>query len=132
TGKPPCKGMTMVGGSGRSVWVMGGTTLGNFAATLSGSMDRYVIDRTNGGDTKYNIRLIFAPDEHVPGADKRNPRTEFDPADAPLIFQAVEDELGLHLEPTRGPQGHLVIDHIEHPRPDGSVAVPSRAKGAAR
>jgi uncharacterized protein (TIGR03435 family) len=133
TAKPNCGGMTMMGGPGHSRWTIGGTSLPNFAHTLSTSMDHYVVDRTGASpDTTYNIHLEFAPDEHTPGADKRNPRTTFDPPDAPNIFAALEQQLGLKLDATKGPQGVLVIDHVERPRPDGPITVPQRAKGAGR
>jgi uncharacterized protein (TIGR03435 family) len=133
TAKPNCGGMTMMGSPGHARWTIGGTTIPNFAHTLSGSMDRYVVDRTGAdADTKYNIHLEFAPDEHVPGPDKRNPRTEFPPADAPTIFAALEQQLGLKLESSKGPQGVLVIDHVEHPTADGGLVVPARARGAGR
>ena len=133
TAKPNCDGMTMMGGPGHSRWTIGGTTMPNFAGTLTASMDHVVIDRTGiDPGKKYNIHLEFAPDEHVPGVDKRNPRTTFDPPDAPTIFAALEQQLGLKLESTKGPQGVLVIDHIEHPKADGGLVTPMRAKGAGR
>ena len=123
----------MMGGPGHARWTIGGTTMPNFAGTLTASMDRHVVDRTGvDPETKYNIHLEFAPDEHVPGPDKRNPRTTFDPPDAPTIFAALEQQLGLKLESTKGPQGVLVIDHVEHPKTDGGWVVPMRAKGAGR
>jgi bla regulator protein blaR1 len=130
TAKPNCDGMTMMGGPGHARWTIGGTTLPNFAGILTSSMDHHVIDKTGyDPETKFNIHLEFAPDEHVPGPDKRNPRTTFDPPDAPTIFAALEQQLGLKLEPTKGPQGVLVIDQVERPRPDGSPVVPMRATG---
>jgi uncharacterized protein (TIGR03435 family) len=129
TAKPTCGGMTMMGGPGHARWTIGATTLPDFAHTLSAAMDHYVVDRTGAGpDTKFNIHLEFAPDEHVPGADKRNPRSEFAPPDAPTIFAALEQQLGLKLEATKGPQTVLVIDHIERPTPDGPIATPSRQR----
>ena len=130
TAKPNCDGMTMMGGPGHARWTIGGTTMPNFAGILTTSMDHHVIDKT-GYDptTKFNIHLEFAPDEHVPGPDKRSPRTEFAPADAPTIFAALEQQLGLKLEATKGPQGFLVIDHVERPSPDGDWVRPVRAQG---
>jgi uncharacterized protein (TIGR03435 family) len=37
------------------------------------------------------------------------------PNDAPSIFTAVEEQLGLKLESTKGPVDVLVIDHVERP-----------------
>jgi len=41
-----------------------------------------------------------------------------DSTDKPSIFGAVEEELGLKLEPTRAAVDVLVIDHVEKPTPD--------------
>jgi uncharacterized protein (TIGR03435 family) len=41
----------------------------------------------------------------------------FDP-DGPSIFLALEQQLGLKLESTKGPVDVLVIDHVERPTPD--------------
>ena len=140
-GKPTCGGMTMAGGPGRMLWTIGGETMQEFAHTLSAWMDRYVIDRTGVTDT-FNIRLEYAPDEHTPGPDKRGPaRTEFPEPNAPSIFQALEQQLGLKLEPTKGPQTAIVIDHVERPTPEhprltplrwAAGTPPARATGAAR
>ena len=138
-GKPICGGMTMAGGAGRMVWTIGGDTMNEFAHMLSAWMDRHVIDRTGVTDT-FNIRLEYAPDEHTPGPDKRGPaRTDFPEPNAPSIFQALEQQLGLKLEPTKGPQMAIVIDHVERPTPNSPAVAealagkpPARAMGPGR
>ena len=40
--------------------------------------------------------------------------THTDAPSGPSVFTALET-VGLKLEPTRGPQGHFVIDHVERP-----------------
>ena len=50
--------------------------------------------------------------------------------EAPPLSTAVEQQLGLKLEKTKGPRGFLVIDHIERPAPDAPATPPLRAAGA--
>jgi len=40
------------------------------------------------------------------------------PADGPPLVTAINQQLGLRLESTRGPVDVLVIDHAERPTPD--------------
>jgi uncharacterized protein (TIGR03435 family) len=136
--KPVCGNMNMMGGAGTSRWTIGGTTLQNFAGTLSAFMDRHVIDKT-GVEGTFNIRLEFARDENIPGPDKR-PRegpppptpVEQPASEAPIIFVALEQQLGLKLESTKGPHGFLVIDHIERPSPNSGPAIlETPAQGSA-
>jgi uncharacterized protein (TIGR03435 family) len=67
-----------------------------------------VIDRTEL-EGKYDFQLEFAPE---PAAGK--PETAAEDVGLP-IFDAVQRQLGLRLEPARGPVEVLVIDHIERP-----------------
>ncbi len=39
-------------------------------------------------------------------------------SDAPSLFTAIQEQLGLKLQPTRVMRDTLVIDHIERPRPN--------------
>jgi uncharacterized protein (TIGR03435 family) len=42
-------------------------------------------------------------------------RSADDPDPAPTLDVAIQEQLGLKLEPTKGPTPFLVIDHIEKP-----------------
>ena len=64
-------------------------------------VERFVIDQT-GLTGKYDLKLHWSRDEG-------------DGADAPNIFTAVQEQLGLKLESTKGPVDTLVIEHIERP-----------------
>lgn len=94
-----------------------GGTLTMFAGLLGMILDRPVIDKTGITDL-FAIRLEFSPDEFTspqgaavaPGA----PAAVGGP-DAPGIFQAIQEQLGLKLVSARGPVDLLVIDHIERP-----------------
>jgi bla regulator protein blaR1 len=85
-------------------------------AFLSDSVDGYVIDRT-GIDTPFNFSIKADPG----------------PAGDDTRFSRALAELGLKLEPIKGPAEFLVIDHAEPPTPDAPLpAPPARATGAGR
>ena len=70
----------------------------------SGIMDRAVVDRT-GLDGTFDFSLEWVPPGKMPGVT-------WDP-NGPTFNQAVQDQLGLNLEPATGPVKLLIIDHIE-------------------
>jgi uncharacterized protein (TIGR03435 family) len=95
----------------------GGTTFGVLSRELSNILDRHVIDTTQI-TWAFNLHLEFARDEATRrppgGAPPMSPPAN-DPAAGPSIFTAVQQQLGLKLEPIRGPAEFLVIDEIEKP-----------------
>lgn len=98
-----------------------GTRLGTFSGLLGNVLDRPVVDRT-GITGMFDIQLEFAPDENTTGAFRGGdsttpPPAAFpnDPTGGPSIFTAIQQQLGLKLEPAKGPHGFLVIDHVEKP-----------------
>jgi uncharacterized protein (TIGR03435 family) len=98
----------------------GGATLAEMARSLQQNTGRIVIDRT-GLSGRYDYDLAFAMDPGMrgrgpggglpPGPGPDNPRP-IEP-DAPTIFSAVQEQLGLKLESTRGPVEVVVIDSVE-------------------
>jgi uncharacterized protein (TIGR03435 family) len=95
-----------------------GMTMKVFAARLGLRMDRDVIDAT-GLEGAFDFRLEFSPDASTPGFGPG--RSAIDGADspalpdAPSIFTALEDQLGLKLQPANGTSEVLVIDEVERP-----------------
>jgi uncharacterized protein (TIGR03435 family) len=86
-------------------------TIAEFASVLQRSpLDRPVVDQTGLGG-RYDFDLAFAPDESLWGGLLPRP----DNSDKPGLFTAVQEQLGLRLEATRGPVDVLVIDRIERP-----------------
>jgi uncharacterized protein (TIGR03435 family) len=75
---------------------------------LSQELDRIVIDKT-GLPGYFDVRLEWNRDatKHSNAEDE----------DSPSLFTAVERQLGLKLEPGKGPVEVLVIDHAEKPNP---------------
>jgi uncharacterized protein (TIGR03435 family) len=83
-----------------------GTSMAEFSeGALSNRLDRPVVDRT-GVAGRFDFHLEFSPDQLAsPAGDSV----------APSIFSAVQDQLGLRLEPARGTVPVLVIDRLERP-----------------
>jgi len=88
--------------------IIGGMQIATFARSLSSSVGRIVDDRT-GLKGYYAITVSVArPGVDVPG----------DPGNAASIFTALEEQLGLRLEPARKPLQTVIIDRIEPPTED--------------
>ncbi|MGD1064609.1 MAG: TIGR03435 family protein [Terracidiphilus sp.] len=81
-------------------------TLSQLAGNLSAPLDRTVIDKT-GLTGQYDLRLHWTPNTAAGGDE---------PADAPPdLFTAIQEQLGLKLQPAKGPVETLVIDHLDKP-----------------
>jgi uncharacterized protein (TIGR03435 family) len=74
-------------------------------------LDRPVVDKT-GLSGRYDFDLEWAPDETQFGGE-----VPVAPADAPSapLFSAIQQQLGLRLEATRGRVAALVVDKAEQP-----------------
>jgi uncharacterized protein (TIGR03435 family) len=86
--------------------------MSDLAGGLSGMLERIAVDKT-GIMGRFHLQLTYAPDDSV----KRFPDIPAPepPADAPNIFTALQEQLGLKLESAKGPVEVLVIDHVEKP-----------------
>jgi uncharacterized protein (TIGR03435 family) len=86
-------------------------TMDVIATILSRQFERDVLNRT-GLPGKYDFQLDWTPDAGpCPAADGPDGAT----ANLPSIFTAVQQQLGLKLESSKGPVEILVIDHVERP-----------------
>lgn len=127
-GQPPANlcGTTRFGRNGAVLTVnMHAMSMTEFCRNLSGGptgsgLDRPVADKT-GINGMFDFHLEFAPDQTTPGflmqlrvGGRGAPATSDDPA-GPSIFTAVQEQLGLKLDPAKGPGEFLVIDHVEKP-----------------
>jgi bla regulator protein blaR1 len=112
-----CGSMAMGVSGANAIWRLTGFRVRSLAARLSRTLGRHVIDRTGLTD-EYILRLEFHPDEATPGINWAERDLDESAPRAASIFTALEQQLGLKLESTRGPRGYLVIDHVERPTPD--------------
>jgi len=81
-------------------------TMQMLAAVLSGMLQRPVEDRT-GLDGGYDYKLEYSQDDAaIPG--DANPG-------APSVFTALQEKMGLKLEPARVAVVAIVIEHVEKP-----------------
>jgi uncharacterized protein (TIGR03435 family) len=88
---------------------------------LSQQVGRDVLDQT-GLKGNYDFTLKWTPEPGegmmLGGAEGGNPPPESAPppeSSGPSIFTAIQEQLGLKLEPAKGPVEVLVIDHVEKP-----------------
>jgi uncharacterized protein (TIGR03435 family) len=95
-----------------------GATIRQLALNLSPRVGRIVLDRT-GLNGSFDLDLEWSPS--LPVAVSADPPTNGGTAAADAgasIFTAVQEQLGLKLESTKGPVDVLVIDSAEQPTPD--------------
>ena len=102
--------------------IVGGQPIATLANALANQVGRPVIDKT-GLSGAYDLALSFMPDgggrggpvgAPPPGAP---PIPPVDP-DAPSLFTALQEQLGLKLESERGPVDVVVIDSVAQPTED--------------
>jgi uncharacterized protein (TIGR03435 family) len=92
--------------NGTKHWAFHNSSMQNLAGLMSGGMDRPLVDLTGlqGG-------FDFPFDE--PAWDREN--TTLAEYTTELVWPAVQDQLGIRVEPRKAPMGVLVIDHVEQP-----------------
>jgi uncharacterized protein (TIGR03435 family) len=81
-------------------------SMDRLAAQLSGQLNSHVQNHTGMAGT-YDFTLRFSMNDSVDASAS-------DPS-VPSLFTALQDQLGLKLESTKGPLDVIVIDHIERP-----------------
>lgn len=93
-------------GIGHNHFTGEGLTTTLIAEELSQIAGRVVVDRTDL-DGRYDVKLLWTPDDAAPTDNS-----------APSLFTAIQEQLGLKLEPAKEPVPVLVIDHIDLPTPN--------------
>jgi len=96
------------------------STMEDVAASLTLTMDRLVIDKT-GITGQVDFRLTFSPDDtapRVPPAQSADGVPVADDPAGPTLVTALQEQLGLKLEPAKGNRDYLVIDNVSRPSPN--------------
>jgi uncharacterized protein (TIGR03435 family) len=86
-------------------------TMDVIATVLSRQFERDVLNRTNLPG-KYDFQLDWTPDAGPCAATEGQ---EGEPTVRPSIFTAIQEQLGLKLEPAKGPGEILIVDHVAKP-----------------
>ncbi len=85
----------------------------NLVRNLAPIVGRIVVDKT-GLTGSFDLDLTWAPEAQAGSSESATPTA----IDGPSIFTAMQEQLGLKLEPQRGPVDVLVIDSAERPMED--------------
>jgi bla regulator protein blaR1 len=97
-------------------WDLKNVNTADLAKHLSEQLWRTVIDRT-GLSGNYDIRLEWTPERGEGGPEAFGlppaPEGAGSPSTGPSIFTAIQEQLGLKLESTKGPVEIVVIDRAE-------------------
>lgn len=89
------------------------TSMAFFAQVLQSNMvDRPVLDKT-GLEGHYDFVLRFTPDDASQAAAAATAASAEEAA--PSLYTAMQEQLGLKLEPVKAPADVMVIDHVEKP-----------------
>jgi uncharacterized protein (TIGR03435 family) len=95
-----------------------GVSVTSMAQALSQRLGCNVLDET-GLRGNYDFTLQWPTTEGlmlaVEGTEDGKQRADSSPSPGPSIFTAIQEQLGLKLEPQRAPMETLVIDHVEMP-----------------
>jgi uncharacterized protein (TIGR03435 family) len=102
------------------VFVAGSSTFSVLAQQLASRLGRVRVYDKTGITDPFDWVLEFA-DDGPAGSAALNPRAAPQSSDVPrgpTIFVALEEQLGLRLEPAQAPRDFIVIDHVERPSPN--------------
>jgi len=89
-------------------------TMSEIADLMSRQVGTKVVDKT-GLTGRYDISIKWTTDENQPSAVDNGKSSEPSPFSGPALLTAIQEQLGLELQPLRGQVQILAIDHAEKP-----------------
>jgi len=100
-------------------WDLKNITTAALTAQLSRQLSRTVVDKTGLSD-HFDVKLLWTPERGEGGSETLGlpPGSEAAPPPVsigPSIFTAIQEQLGLKLESTKGPVEIVLIDRAEKP-----------------
>ncbi len=97
----------------------GGMRIDRLVSLLASMLNRPVFDRTNLTGA-FDFQLDYTPDQmpQIPPGATLPPGFTLPSPDGPSLLTALQEQLGLKLESSRGPIEVLVIDSVSQPTPD--------------
>ena len=78
----------------------------DLAQSLSNSAGRVIVDKTGLGDKRFDFELKWSSSGQAPAEAG---------GAGPSLFKALEEQLGLQLEPAKEPVDTFVVEHMERP-----------------
>jgi uncharacterized protein (TIGR03435 family) len=113
----PLPGMRYLPGPGGLSLLMGNATLTDFTSFLKMLvLDHPVVDQT-GIKGRFDFKVTFTPDDsQFNGHPPKVPAS--DVSEAPNLFDAIQQQLGLKLTAEKTAVDVIVIDHVEKPSPN--------------
>jgi len=93
----------------RGNYLEGDMKMTSLANQLRSAAGRVIVDKT-GLTGNYRVKLTYDV-----AAGRRGPETAPPPDAPPSVFTAVQEQLGLKLESSKGSRDVLVVDHLERP-----------------
>jgi uncharacterized protein (TIGR03435 family) len=116
SGAAPGQALIMMnGGSGLVTMASNAVPIADLANQLSMQFGQQILDRTGlKGTYEYKLQFAAQGDLGLDGVPL-SPSGERPESAAPSVFTALQEQLGLKLETTKGQIATITIDHIEEP-----------------
>jgi len=112
--KGRCGSAVVALGRGGAQMKGGKIAMPELVRTLSKLVGRSVIDRT-GFTGLFDLQLDFVPDDTTPSLPPPPPNSGISDISGASIAQALQQQLGLRLQSTKGPVPVIVVDQAEPP-----------------